>query len=373
MSRLGFFPRLLFAFFLVILVAGLVLYTVGSALASTFLQGHLESMGITNHNVPAGTEEMLVNLDIAYRNALTQSLFWAIISALLIGGGLSLYITAQVANPLARMRSATRRIAKGEYGERVTYRGPGEISDLAADFNTMAQTLASVEVQRSDLIRNLAHEFRTPLMNLRGYIEGVEDGVFQLDETLAATKQQLERLERLMNDLALLSRVDAKQETVNPESTSLEAICVAALNTVKPQFLEKVVMLEFLSASEDLKVLADPIRTEQVLTNLLTNALRHTLSGGEVKLWFSSNAKEAAVFVSDTGEGIAAEALPFVFKRFYRADSARDRLTGSGIGLTIARYYVEAQGGILSVESELGKGTRFCFTLPIAFNKGNVF
>jgi len=367
MKQLGFFPRLFFAFLLVILVAASVLYAVGNTLAPTFLEGHLEAMGVTHHNVPVGTEGMLVDLSIAYRNALTQSLVWAIFASLVIAGSLSFFITSQIAKPLSSMRKATRRISKGEYKERVAYLGPSEISDLAADFNTMANSLETVEAQRSDLIRNLAHEFRTPLMNLRGYIEGVEDGVFQLnEETVLATKRQLERLERLMNDLSLLSRVDAKRETVKPERSLLEAICHAALDSVRPQFVKKGVELRCEVIASDLLVMADPIRTEQVLTNLLTNALRHTSVGDDVVLWVSQDAKRAFVHVEDTGEGIAKEALAHVFKRFYRADSNRDSSTGSGIGLTIAQYFVEAQGGSLSVKSVEGEGSEFYFSLPLA-------
>ena len=184
----------------------------------------------------------------------------------------------------------------------LAYAGPGEISELAADFNTMAETLETSEAQRSDLIRNLAHEFRTPLMNLRGYIEGIEDGVFQFDdETVGATKRQLERMERLINDLSLLSRVDAKREEVRPERAALESICLAAINTVRPQFVQKGVELRCEPIPPDLFVLADPIRSEQVLTNLLTNSLRHTPAGGEVVLWATQDAKGAAMHVKDNG------------------------------------------------------------------------
>ena len=366
MSRLGFFPRLLLAFFLVIIVAGVVLYLVGSALAPSLLQAHLESMGITHHNIPIGTSLMLTDLEVGYKSALTKSLLWAVVAALLIGGGLSLYITSQVAGPLGRMRGATRRIAKGEYSERVRYAGPGEISDLVADFNMMAEALEASETQRSDLIRNLAHEFRTPLMNLRGYIEGVEDGVFQFDEeTIGATKRQLERMERLMNDLSLLSRVDAGRESVQPERVGLESICQAAINTVRPQFVQKGVGLRCEPIPPDLFVLADPIRTEQVLTNLLINALRHTPAEGEVVLWATRGTDQATMHVRDTGEGISEEALPHIFKRFYRGNG-KNATAGSGIGLTIAQYFVEAQGGSLKAESELGKGSHFWFTLPKA-------
>ena len=369
MSRLGFFPRLLFAFLLVILVAGAVLYAVGNALGPTFLREHLESMGVTHHNVSPATQLMLSDLEVGYRNALTRSLLWAVVAALLIGGALSFYITSQIAAPMGRMRGATRRIAKGEYGERVSYAGASEISDLAADFNVMAETLETSEAQRSELIRNLAHEFRTPLMNLRGYIEGVEDGVFAFDETTEATKRQLERLERLMNDLSLLSRVDARRESVSPERVALETVCSASVRAVRPQFLQKGVALRCEPIPAELSVTADPIRTEQVLTNLLMNALRHTPEEGEVVLWATQQADWAVMHVMDSGEGIPQDALPHIFERFYRAGSARDLgdvATGSGIGLTIAKYFVEAQGGEISAESSRGGGSHFWFTLPRA-------
>ncbi len=364
MKSLGFFPRLFIAFLIVIFVAGGLFYLVANSLGPTLLKGHLESMGITHHNVPMGTSTMLTDLEVAYRRALTQSLFWAILTALIAGGGLSFFITTQVTRPIERMRRAARRIAEGEYQERVSYIGAGEISDLANDFNRMAETLDSVETQRSELIRNLAHEFRTPLMNLRGYIEGLEDGVFKLDnETLAATKRQLERLERLMTDLSLLSRVEAKQETVKLEKVRLDTILEAAIAAMRPQYLEKKIDLRLETHLSDILVMADPIRTEQALTNLLTNALRHTPEQGKVSIWTKCDEKLAEVHIKDSGEGISADALPHIFKRFYRSGGHRNATTGSGIGLTIAKYFVEAQGGTICVESREGQGSHFWFSL----------
>jgi histidine kinase len=263
------------------------------------------------------------------------------------------------------MRQAARRIAAGEYQERVTYKGPGEMTDLATDFNTMAQSLASAELQRSELIRNLAHEARTPLMNLGGYIEALEDGVFILNkETLIAIKRQLTRLERLMNDLSLLSRVEARQESVKPEKADLDTILKASTTPLQPQFESKKVALKLEPSLTKLLVFADPIRTEQILSNLLTNALRHTPKGGQVKVWLEQEVKQIIIHVEDTGEGIKAEDLPHIFKRFYRGGSERDDTTGSGIGLTIAEYFVKAQGGTIHVESSEGKGSHFWFSLP---------
>ena len=367
MNRLGFFTRLLLAFLLVIMVAGVVLYTVGNALGPTLLRQHLESMGLSNYSDSVVVRTMLTDLEVAYRDALTRSLIWAVVAAFAIGGSLSFFITHRIAGPLNRMRNATRRIAKGEYSERVPYSGPVEISDLAADFNSMASALASAETQRSELIRNLAHEFRTPLMNLRGYIEGVEDDIFELNpETIQATKRQLERLERLMTDLSLLSRVDAKQESVHIERHNLETICQASVAVVKPQFVSKGVTLICKPFDTPLWVMADAGRTEQVLVNLLTNALKHTQASGTVTLRASSDAHVVTLHVEDTGNGIPKDALAHVFTRFYRADNQQNNNTGSGIGLTIAQYFIQAQGGQIFVESTLNQGSHFWFTLQRA-------
>lgn len=364
--KLGFFPRLLLAFLIVICVAGAFFYLVANALGPTLLQGHLAMMGITHHNVPPGTSTMLTDLEIAYRRALAQSIFWAFIATLLVGGGLSFFIARQITSPLEHMRRAARRIAAGEYKERVTYTGPAEMTELASDFNTMAAGLEYVERQRSELIRNLAHEARTPLMNLRGYIEALEDGVFSLtEETLGATKRQLTRLERLMTDLSLLSRVEARQEGVKLERVQIMPVVNFTCTALKPQFDTKKVELILEPWESEVWVMADPIRTEQVLTNLLTNALRHTPAEGQVHVWLSHEDRFLKLHVKDTGDGIPQKDLAHIFERFYRG-SSRDDNTGSGIGLTIAEYFVKAQGGTIGVDSHKGQGSHFWFSLPLA-------
>ena len=363
--KLGLFPRLLIAFLLVIGVASVTLFVAGLTFGPVLLERHLVSMGLSPNNPTPGTETMLTDLRVNYRAALSQSLLWAVAVAALIAGGTSFFITRQVVSPLRRMGRASERIATGNYKERLDVSGPGEVGSLAQSFNQMAQALETSEAQRVELIRNLAHEVRTPLTNLRGYLEGLEEGLFEADEeTFTASKRQVTRLEKLLNDLSLLSRVESQQEPVEVEPVSLESICLTSLQAVRPQYLQKGVGLHCEPIPPELKVLADPLRSEQVLTNLLSNALRYTPAGGEVVLWASDEAGGmAAMHVKDTGAGIPLDALPHIFKRFYRADSSRSADGGSGIGLTIAKYFVEAQGGRIFVESKPDEGSHFWFTL----------
>lgn len=380
MRKWGLFPRLFIAFLLVIGVTSVTLLVAALSLGPVLLERHLESMNLASletssnmnldanpaETLPPGVSPMLTDLCSSYRAALSGSLLWAVAVAVGVAGVLAIFVTSQVVAPLQRLQRASERIARGHYGERLDPTGPGEVSTLANSFNEMAGALQRGEAQRVELVRNLAHEVRTPLSNLRGYLEGLEDGLFEPEpETFAASKRQVTRLERLLDDLLLLSRIEAKQESVRPVAFSLESICLRALGAVRPQFLQKGVALHCKTIPPELTVWADPLRTEQTLTNLLTNALRHTPAGGEVVLWHSDEGRDrVAMHVRDSGEGIPPEALPHIFERFYRADAARQG--GSGIGLTIAKHFVEAQGGRIFAESTLGEGSHFWFTMRCA-------
>ena len=362
----GLFARLFVSYLLVILVGGVTLLSVGLALGPLLLEGHLSSMGLSSHDLAPGTQTMLADLRSSYTQALGGALLWAGVASAGVAGAVSLFVTLQVTRPLERMQRAARRIAAGRYDERLDVGAPGEVGALALSFNEVAAALEASEARRVELIGNVAHEFRTPLASLRGYLEGLEDGLFAPDaETFGATERLLARLERLVTDLSLLSRVEAGREPLNPEQVSLESICLSALSALRPPFTAKGVGLHCRPIPPSLQVLADPARTAQVLTNLLTNALKHTPPGGEVVLWADADAAKATMHVRDTGEGIPKEALPHIFMRFYRADKARGD-GGSGIGLTIAKHFVEAQGGTLHAESCVGEGSHFWFTLPRA-------
>jgi histidine kinase len=261
-----------------------------------------------------------------------------------------------------------------------------ELAEVAGHFNQMAEALAQVEQQRVTLIGNVAHELRTPLSGLAGYLEGVMDGLLPADpETFAVMYQEVRRLRRLVNELQALSRVEAGQMELELQTFDLQAVVQQAVAQMRPQADERRLQLEIdlvggapgtKPATPTLMVYADPDRAAQVLLNLLSNAVRYTPEGGRVTVHAGTvpaapgerAARFAAVSVLDDGIGIPAESLPYLFERFYRVDPSRSRHSGgSGIGLAIARHLVWAMGGELTAHSEgVGQGSTFTFTLPLA-------
>lgn len=345
------------------------MYLASETLSPVFLDFHLGEVSSAAGQLPDALHEQLEgDLEAAHSGAMQRALLWGMAVALVAASAVSLVVSSRIASPIRLLRQASRRIAAGSYHERLAARAPGEVAGLAAAFNDMAEVLEHTETRRVELLGNVAHEFRTPLSSLRGYIEGLQDDVFSATpETLSGCERQINRLERLVADLSLLSRVEAGQEPVNPCPTQVNTLLTSAQRVFSPQFAGKGVRLNLEFAPPTLEVFADAQRTAQVLDNLLANALRHTPEGGEVRVSVRTLTDEEVEFsVSDTGEGVAEGDLPHIFTRFYRGDKARRQGdgTGSGIGLTIAKFYVEAQGGRIGVRREPGCSSSFWFTLP---------
>jgi two-component system, OmpR family, sensor histidine kinase BaeS len=370
--RMGLQRRLLISYLLVVAVASLTLYLASEALAPTFFDRHLDHVGWSMAMPHAAMPDLEASLAQAHARAMQQAVLWGVLASAVVAGALSLFITGRIAAPLRQMQVASRRIAAGRYHERLAVATSDEVGELATAFNEMAQSLADTERRRIELLANVAHEFRTPLTSLHGYLEGLDDGHFApTPDTIGACRRQVQRLEHLVEDLAVLSRVESGQERVSPEPTDVGRLLEQAAAAVLPQFVSRRLTLRVEPPPEPLLAFADVQRTGQVLANLLANALRHTPPGGDVVIRARQPdpaTAEVLVEVIDSGEGIPAESLPHVFTRFYRADRARrrDRGGGSGIGLTIARHFVEAQGGRIGVESAAGTGARFWFTMPLA-------
>jgi len=364
--RSSLYWRLLPSYLLVVVVALGTMFLAGEALAPFFLQRHVDAMMETLHAHGNQTlDAMADDLEVGFRRALTQSLLWALVASGVAASVVGLYVTRRVVRPLRALTRASGRIAGGRYSQRLTQRAPGEIGELAAAFNTMAATLEKSEERRVQLMADVAHEFRTPLSNLRGYLEGLEDGVFAPEELAAPARRQLQRLERLADDLSLLSRVETGQVDLHPGEEDASDLLNAVADAFGPRFEAKTVTLGVV-AEPGVRVWADAERTEQVLTNLVTNALRFTPAGGSVTLAASADEGRVRFEVRDTGVGIPEEQLGVVFNRFFRGDQARARQEdgGSGIGLTLAKQLVERQGGDIGVSSGVGQGSTFWFTLP---------
>ena len=237
-------------------------------------------------------------------------------------------------------------MAEGEYGVRLPLLERDELGELALHFNRLAEALEKVEKTRAELIGTVAHELRTPL---------AAEGILR----------EVKAMRRLVEDLSLVSRVEAKAVEIRPKPLDPKGLLEEALARFQSAFQAKGVALS-LEAQDPLpQVWADEERVLQVLANLLTNALRHTPQGGEVRLRAFRQGEAVAFQVADTGPGIPEEHLPHIFERFYRVDKARSRKEGgSGVGLTVAKGLVEAMGGRIFVESRVGEGTTFTFTLP---------
>lgn len=304
-----------------------------------------------------------------YRDAFFRSLLFAALSAILTGLLTSLFLAREILRPLWQLARSSQRIASGRYSERVSVPASSELALVATHFNQMAEVLEHVEQQRVALISNVMHELRTPLTGLEGYLEGLMDGLFTGDpETFAQMSQEVRRLHRLVDDLQALSLVEAGQISLHPGNFDLIPLVERVVTQLKPQAVAQGMELIVQTEQPELPVNADPDRTAQVLLNLVGNAIRYTPEGGSIIVALSAANRMARVEVQDNGPGIPAEALPYIFERFYRVDRSRARRSGgSGIGLTIARHLVWAMGGDLTAASAgPNQGSTFTFTLPLA-------
>jgi signal transduction histidine kinase len=297
---------------------------------------------------------------------------WELLLAGAFGAGIALLIARWVARgmtrPLRDMAQAVRRMETGDYAQRVHTDSVDEVGQLANAFNRMSAELQSLEQLRRDLVANVSHELKTPISALRAHLENLLDGVERPDpETLQVMLAQSERLGRLVDQLLDLSRLESGDLPLEREPVELPPLVEQVLSEIQVARPDRRVELEDRVPADLPPVLADRERVHQVLFNLLDNAVRFTPPGGRVTVTASRHDGAVDVAVSDTGPGIAPEHLPRLFERFYRVDEARSRDDGgTGIGLTIARSVVEAHGGRIWAESELGRGATFTFELPAA-------
>ncbi|MBG0788397.1 MAG: HAMP domain-containing protein [Anaerolineaceae bacterium] len=307
-----------------------------------------------------------------FNKIILEAFIYAFFPSIFIALVLSAMMSRRFVRPLKQMGEAADRIAAGDYQERLPLGpelsgGQDELQRLGRRFNLMASRLEKVEENRQKWLSDVAHELRTPLTVIKGSMEGLMDGVLEPDSaTLERVYRQADRLERLVNDLQELNRIDEGGLELDIKPILLNLVIANVLQTMRINFANQGITLEEDLPDRPITVLADEDRLEQILINLLGNALRYTSDGGRVVV--SAQALEAMteVAVSDDGAGISAEHLPYIFDRFYRVEESRSRQEGgSGLGLAIVKKLVEAQGGQITVDSMgLGKGAAFKFTLP---------
>jgi signal transduction histidine kinase len=283
--------------------------------------------------------------------------------ALLLAGGLAVGFI----KPIRELTDAAQGLAQGDLSRRVAVRGDDELGELSAAFNQMAQSIERSEQLRRDMTADIAHELRNPLAILQARLEGILDGVYRAGpENIEAALDQTRLLTRLVEDLRTLASADAGQLSLDSVPCDVAAIVERSIESYRAQ--AKSLRVRLSADLHPVSCEADPMRLEQVLSNLIGNALRHTPRGGEVTVRCRPGAqgRSAVVEVEDTGEGIPPEALPLIFERFYRGDRARARAEGgTGLGLAITRKLVEAHGGSIRAGNRPQGGAVFTFELPL--------
>ncbi|GAA5512323.1 adaptive-response sensory-kinase SasA [Deinococcus carri] len=363
---LGLRAKLLLSYLAVIALAATTMIMIAEWTAPLFYRTHIEQMvqmfGI--RNIPEMRRQLSEGFTGAFGSALAVASFMTLLVALAV----SAWVSRQILRSVKRVSHASTRIAAGHYAERLPEMGGDELGELTSSFNRMAEALEATEVRRRELIGTVAHELRTPLTGMRGLTEGLLDGVFRLEEAGPDLIREIRRLERLTQDLSLVTQAEAGVIPVVPRPVMLAELARAACAQFERPFANKGLSLT-LDVQRDVQVFVDPDRFTQVLVNLLSNALRHTQRGG-VTVRVDGNGRAGWVDVQDTGEGIAPHDLPHVFERFYRSDQSRARdaeeSVGAGVGLTVSRHLVEAMGGGIQVTSTEGEGATFTVELPAA-------
>lgn len=364
MSRpVGLAARLLGAQLLVILICGVTLVVALSLIAPGLFAMHLQRTG---EDTPA----VQLHAQQAFTSSMSIALALAGIVAVITAGLLSWVLSRRVAQPIADLSEAAEWVAAGRYD--ITVRASTfsrELSTLAEGFQAMAEQLARTDTARGQLLADLAHEIRTPLATLEAHVDGLQDGVVAPSaESYDVMRAQITRLERLAADIKEAAAAQEHALGLRLQPTRVSEILAAAAGAADARYRAAGVELGWADGQGFGTVAVDRDRMQQVLGNLLDNALRHTPRGGRVDLWCAPGAGASTVIeVTDSGEGIPPDQLEAVFDRFHRVDPSRrgNGAIGSGLGLTIARAIVADHGGTLTAHSDgTGQGTTFRITLP---------
>jgi two-component system, OmpR family, sensor histidine kinase BaeS len=359
----GIGVRLLLAQTMVVLAGAATTWFVAAIVGPPLFREHLHRAG-----VPADSNEQF-HAEEAYTYATAISIGVALGVSTLAALAVTYYFSRRLQRSVTDVSKAAAAVADGHYDSRVSPPNLGDDFDaLAGAFNQMAERLESVESTRRRLFGDLAHEIRTPVSVIDAYVEAVEDGVKTLDpETITMLRDQSRRLVRFSDDIAALAQAEEGYASIAPTSLAPDTLIATAVAAAADRFAAKDITLTSNVRDGLPRIWADPQRLAQVLGNLLDNALRHTPPGGRVDVAAQIRQDELAITVTDDGDGIAAEHLPHVFERFYRADAARNRdRGGAGIGLAIAKALIQAHRGDITASSQgPGTGTTCTITLPI--------
>jgi signal transduction histidine kinase len=279
----------------------------------------------------------------------------------------TLLISRRILSPVRALEQAAVRIGKGDFSTRLRLKDKSELGDLARVIDTMTDELEKMDQFRRNLVTDIAHELRTPLSNIRGYLEAINDGLIQPDtKTITSLSEEVSLLSHLVDDLQELAIAEAGQLKLTRQEENIFNLLEQAVIVAKPAVIEKNISLTN-NAPKDLPLCdIDAHRIQQVLRNLVENAIVHTPVNGSIVIDAIQRGNWIEISITDNGEGISNDDLPYIFERFYRVDKSRTRTTGGhGLGLTIAKRLIEAHGGKIEVSSTIGEGSRFSFLIPV--------
>ena len=312
------------------------------------------------------SDQKFGEMEDAFIDSVRSAGLAAALTALLIALAIAFLFARRFSRPLVALADAVGQMGPRSLSRRVPVMSEDEIGQAAKAFNHMAERLEQNERLRKNMLADVAHELRTPLAILRGNLESLQDGVIAADtETFASLHEETLRMTRLVADLQELALAEAGELQLNREPFSLTDMIEKVSGSLRSIAETRNIRL-LVGSAEAVRLIADRQRLEQVLYNLLMNALKYTPTGGQIQIKTWGEEGTGFFSVEDSGKGIAPEDLPYVFERFYRADKSRTRETGgTGLGLAIAQKFVEAHGGTIQVESHPGQGAKLTVRLPL--------
>jgi len=357
----------------VILAVGLVALWVNYSIQTEFVQYYQDMcarqmLSGSDLECGHGGRFALGAAEQAFLSTFSNSLWIAALVAIIIAIILGLFFSRLITRPLKRLTASAKAIASGDLSQRVNHKRQDEVGELSQAFNDMAENLKSKELSRRRLIADITHELRTPLSIVQSNLEAWIDGVISpTPEQLISVHDETVLLSLLFTDLRNLSLLEDGKFKLHCVSTNLVALVNTEVSSITAQAQQKGISISTDIPEELPEVFVDTARIRQVFHNLLDNALRFTPVGGTIKIKAKSSAPGwLTICISDTGSGISSDDLPYVFNHLYKVEKSRQRgYSGSGLGLAIVKQLVEAHGGKVWVNSELGKGSTFCFTLPV--------
>ena len=363
--------RLFLSYVVVVAAGAITMVVVGAAVTRTVYERRLGGFGF-GRGQGGATGPSESQLTSALDDSLIPALVFGVVAALVVAAIVAMIVGARLLRPIDELRAATRRMAAGDFATPVPVPTEAELASLANDVNDLGEHLATIERRRTQLLGEVTHEMRTPITVIRGQTEGLIDGVITPSaEVFAGLADEASRLQRIVDDLTMLSRADEGTLEIDLTDLDLGAVAAGAAERLRPQFEYAGVdlVVDLGDPPEPLPVRGDIDRLTQALSNLLGNALGHSPTGGTVTVRCGRQNSVAFADVIDEGPGIPADEVDRIFERFYRADGTGTARSGRGIGLTIARSLARAHGGDV-VLAAARPGARFRLTVPVSERAG---